>query len=59
MQDEQPVAYATKALTASQKNYQQIENERVGIRFACSKFHEYIYGKSIVIETDHKSLETN
>ena len=26
--------------------------------FACTKFHDYIYGKEVIIESDHKPLET-
>ena len=25
--------------------------------FACRKFHQYIYGKTVVVETDHKPLQ--
>lgn len=60
LQEDQPVAYATKALTDSQTYLPQIENEKeaLAVQFACSKFHDYIYGKSLTIETDHKPLES-
>lgn len=58
MQDDRPVAYATRALSANQQNYPQIVKEAMAIRFGCSKFHQYIYGKRLVIESDHKPLET-
>lgn len=57
LQNSQPVAYATKAFTKAQQNYPQIVKEALAIRFACLKFHQYIYGKKIFIETDHKPLE--
>ena len=25
--------------------------------FACSKFHQYIYGRNVIVETDHRPLE--
>lgn len=53
-----PVAYASRALTSSEMNYPQIEKEASAIRFACLKFHQYIYGKKLTIETDHKPLES-
>ena len=28
------------------------------IVFACTKFHDYIYGKTVTVETDHKPLES-
>ncbi|XP_062542356.1 uncharacterized protein K02A2.6-like [Armigeres subalbatus] len=58
LQQGRPVAYASKALTATEMNYPQIEKEATAIRFACSKFHQYIYGKKLTIETDHKPLES-
>lgn len=58
LQETQPVAFASKALTTSQKNYAQIEKEMYAIVFACRRFHDYIYGRDVVhIETDHKPLE--
>ncbi len=56
MQEGQPVAYASRAPTATQQAYAQIEKEMLGIVFACEKFHHYIYGKEVNIETDHKPL---
>ena len=40
-------------------NYAQIEKEMLSLVFAVRKFHQYIYGKDlVVIENDHKLLET-
>lgn len=58
MQEGHPIAYGTKSLTKAQLNYPQIEKEASAIRFACKKFHEYIYGKKLVVETDHQPLQT-
>ena len=57
MQDGQPVAYASRALTPAEKNYAQLEKELLSICFACHKFHTYIYGKTTGVQTDHKPLE--
>lgn len=57
LQNDQPIAYASAALTSAQKNYPQIEKEATAIRYGCKKFHEYVYGKKLTIETDHKPLE--
>lgn len=58
LQGSQPVAYASSSLTKSKLNYPQIEKEALAIRFACLKFHEYVYGKRLLVETDHKPLES-
>lgn len=58
MQDGQPVAYASRSLTKAELNYPQIEKEALAIRFACKKYHEYIYGKQLTVETDLKPLES-
>ena len=58
LQEEHPVAYASKALTSSQQNYAQIEKEMLAIVFGCTKFHDYIFGlPDVEVETDHKPLE--
>ena len=58
LQNDRPVAYASKALTPSQENYAQIENEMLAIVFGCERFHDYLYGqREITFESDHKPLE--
>ncbi|XP_060080411.1 uncharacterized protein K02A2.6-like [Ylistrum balloti] len=57
LQNNQPVAYASKSLTTAQKHYAQIEKEMLAIVFGTSKFHQYIYGKKVSVQTDHKPLE--
>lgn len=58
LQRGQPVAYATKALTESEQLWPQIEKEAGAIRFALKKFHDYVWGKTIIVESDHKPLES-
>jgi hypothetical protein len=58
LQNERPVAYITKALTKTEQMYPQIEKEATAIRVACKKLHQYIYGKPLLVETDHKPLVT-
>ena len=59
LQQEKPIAYASRALSKAELNYAQIEKEMLSIVFAVRKFHQYIYGKEhVVIENDHKPLET-
>ena len=44
-------------MTYSEKNYAEIDKELLAIIFACEKFATYIYGKSTVVQSDHKPLE--
>ena len=57
LQDNQPVAYTSKSLTDTQQRYVSIEREMLAIVHACTKFHQYIYGKPVTVITDHKPLE--
>ena len=56
LQNEAPVAYASRALTDCETRYAQIEKELLAAVFACKKFHDFIYGRQVTIETDHKPL---
>ena len=58
MQQGRPVAFASRALTDAEQNYSQIEKEMLAICFACTKFHQYIYGKCTDVQTDHRPLES-
>ena len=53
-----PVAFASRSLTLAEKNYCQLEKEILSIVFACSKFHEYIYGMKFDIYNDHLPLKS-
>ena len=57
LQDDKPVCYASRALTGAELRYAPIEAEMLAVVFACRKFHQYIYGKRVVVETDHKPLQ--
>ena len=56
-QNGKPIAYASRSLSTSERNYAQIEKELLAIVFACTKFHQYIYGFLTKVQTDHKPLE--
>jgi len=51
-----PVAFASRALSETERRYAQIEKEALALTWAVEKFSEYILGKSITLETDHKPL---
>lgn len=58
LQSNQPIAYASKTLTDCQQRYAQIEKELFAILFGCQKFHHYVYGHKVKVETDHQPLVT-
>ena len=57
IQDGQPIAFASKSLMDTETHYANIERELLAIVYGCDKFHTYLYGRTFVMETDHKPLE--
>ena len=53
MQDNKPVCYASRTLTDIERRFAPIETEMLAVIFVCCKFHQYIYSRSVVVETDH------
>ena len=51
-----PVAYASRAMSDTEKRYAQIEKEALASTWACEKFADYLLGLHFLIESDHKPL---
>ena len=57
LQDNKPVAYASRSMTDAETRYAQIEKELLAILFGMERFHQYTYGKEVIVESDHKPIE--
>lgn len=58
MQCGQPIAYISRALTPTEQRYAQIEKECLAIVYALERFHQYTFGRSVLVYSDHKPLES-
>ena len=56
--EERVIDFASKSLTQTESRYANIEREFLAVVFGAEKFHTYIYGKKVIIESDHKPLES-
>ena len=57
LQDNHPIAFASKSLSDAEKRYANIERELLAAVFACERFRTYLLGREFIIESDHKPLE--
>jgi len=55
-QEGRPIAFASRALSEAESNYAPIELEILAVKFACDRFHYYVYGRKTTITTDHRPL---
>ena len=56
LQEEQPIYYASRALTSAEKNYQNLECEAQAAVWDMEKFHHFLYGRRFILQTDQKPL---
>lgn len=54
--EERPIAFASRSLTAAEKNYSQLDKEALGLVFGVTKFRQYLWGREFEAVTDHKPL---
>ena len=57
IQNNRPIAFASKTLTDVESRYANIERECLSVVFGLEKFHTYVYDRHIIVQNDHKPLE--
>ncbi|GFO45201.1 transposon ty3-i Gag-Pol polyprotein [Plakobranchus ocellatus] len=57
LQNDAPVAFVSKRLTETEKRFANTERELLAVVFGCERFHTYIYGKPVIVKSDHKPLQ--
>ena len=58
IQEGKPVAFASKSLTDVETRYANIEREMLAVVYGCERFHTYLFGRPVIVHTDHKPLES-
>ncbi|XP_036340172.1 uncharacterized protein LOC118749483 [Rhagoletis pomonella] len=51
---EHPVAFASRSLTAAERNYSQLDREALAIIFSINHFFMYVYGRKFQLVTDNR-----
>ena len=54
---EKPIAFALRSLAAAEKKYSQLDKEGLAVVFDVKKFHQYLFGRSFNIKSDHRPLQ--
>ena len=54
---ERPIAYASRLISRTEKNYGSTKSEFLGVVWAFRHFRCYLLGKRFLVRTDHKALK--
>ena len=54
---ERSIAYASRTLAPAERKYSQLDKEALAIIFGVKHFHQYVYGHTFTIQSDHKPLQ--
>ena len=55
---ERPIAFASRTLNDSERNYPHVEKEALSLIFGEKEFHKYFYGRRFLLVNDHKPFTT-
>ena len=53
---DRPVAYVSRTLSQVERRYAQLDKEALAIVYGVKHFHQYLYGRSFQMYSDHKPL---
>ena len=53
---EKPIAYVSRTLNPTERNYSQIEREGLSCVFGVKRFYTYLFGRGFTLVTGHKPL---
>ena len=53
---DRPIAFASRTLAPVEKRYSHLDKEALAMVFGVKHFHQYIYGRSFVLLSDHQPL---
>ncbi|CAB3249944.1 unnamed protein product [Arctia plantaginis] len=53
---ERPVSCVSRTLNQAERNYSQIDKEALAIFYGVIRHHQYLYGRTFELRTDHKPL---
>ncbi|XP_054288024.1 uncharacterized protein K02A2.6-like [Macrosteles quadrilineatus] len=54
--EEKPIAYGSRSLTVSERNYSQLDRESLAIIFGVSHFYYYLFGTHFTLVTDNAPI---
>eukprot|EP00118_Oscarella_pearsei_P020264 m.218920 g.218920 ORF g.218920 m.218920 type:complete len:1393 (+) comp39915_c0_seq7:688-4866(+) len=54
--EERPVAFASRALSPTERKYAVEEREALACLWACERWDMYLYGRRFTLRTDHQAL---
>ena len=56
--EERPVAFASHALSSTERKYSTGERQALACVYACEHWQTYLYGRRFTLRTDHQTLTT-
>lgn len=51
-----PVAYVSRAFSESEQRCLHIKKETMGVVYGCERFRHFVYGRKVIVDTDHRPL---